>query len=100
MKLLFVLVLVTLCNSACVPPPPPRSSPDVAIELVPAKISTVDSIAQFVSTSDGLDGPKVKPINDTVFDWWYFDAIAADGLTSLVITFFTSTSDAYGPRLS
>ena len=65
------------------------------IELVPAKTSTShNSLVQFISGTNSLDGPKIGPVNDTVFDWWYFDAVAADGETSIVVTFFTSTSDA------
>jgi len=88
MKLLPFIAFGTLCHSAAI-----QCSPYKVV--VPAAISTGNSVAQFVSGMGGLDGPKVRPINDIVFDWWYFDAVAADGLTSLVVTFFTSTSDAY-----
>lgn len=61
----------------------------------------------------GIDGPNVQPINETVFDWWYFDVVAlpdsedssnqntpaearSDGpLASMVITLFASTNKAF-----
>lgn len=60
-----------------------------------------------------IDGPNVQPINETAFDWWYFDVVAlpnnenplginaskegrTDGpLASMVITLFTSTIEAF-----
>lgn len=55
-----------------------------------------DSIAQYVSGTSGLDGPKMSPeINATSFDWWYFDAVAEDGLSAIVIVFYVSTTLAF-----
>jgi hypothetical protein len=49
------------------------------------------SQGQFVSTSSGLDAPKVHPINGTAYDWWYFDAVSADAKSSFVIVFYTAS---------
>lgn len=37
---------------------------------VPNTIVTAPSTAQFVSGAQGLDAPKVHPVNATTFDWW------------------------------
>ncbi|KAJ5965015.1 uncharacterized protein N7479_004891 [Penicillium vulpinum] len=43
-----------------------------------------------------LDAPQLDPINSSVFDWWYFDAVSETNPDdSLVITFFTSTMNAF-----
>jgi hypothetical protein len=39
--------------------------------------------------------PKVAPINATVFDWWYFDAVSPDLNSSLVVIFFTATNNSF-----
>ena len=59
--------------------------------VVPNEIQTGASVAQFVSGTSGLDGPKVQPNNATSFDWWYFDAVSEDSLSSVVIVFYLST---------
>ncbi|KAL4945162.1 hypothetical protein BDV06DRAFT_231580 [Aspergillus oleicola] len=35
-----------------------------------------DTITQWVSGPSGFDSPKVHPINETSYDWWYFDVVA------------------------
>lgn len=43
-----------------------------------------------------LDAPQVNPINSSVFDWWYFDAVSETNPNdSLVITFFASSFAAF-----
>jgi hypothetical protein len=59
--------------------------------IVPNTIQTGPSTAQFISDASGLDSPKVNPTNATSFDWWYFDAVSADSLSSVVIVFYLST---------
>ncbi|PKX96163.1 uncharacterized protein P174DRAFT_483410 [Aspergillus novofumigatus IBT 16806] len=40
--------------------------------------------------------PSFHPINTTVFDWWYFDAVSSSNPNvSVVITLFTSTPTAF-----
>ncbi|KAH7029834.1 uncharacterized protein B0I36DRAFT_245904 [Microdochium trichocladiopsis] len=50
-----------------------------------------------VSCENGFDAPKVLPVNDTTIDWWYFDAVADDGISSLVVVFFLRGSNAGFP---
>jgi hypothetical protein len=56
------------------------------------QIQPGNSIAQFISGSSGLDGPKMNPeINATSFDWWYFDAVSDSNSCAIVIVFYMST---------
>ena len=45
---------------------------------------------QFTSDKWGLDAPKVLDANSTVFDWWYFDAVAPDASANAVIIAFNA----------
>ena len=58
-------------------------------KVVPAMVSTLPTTALFTSSSFGFDGPKAHPINLTTYDWWYFDAVSADAMQSIVVVFFT-----------
>lgn len=61
--------------------------------VVPNNIITgQDSIAQYVSGTSGLDGPKITPVvNSTSYDWWYFDAVSNDASMGIVVVFYLST---------
>lgn len=59
------------------------------ITTVPATAALGPSVVQFTSNASGLDGPKVLPVNGSVFDWWYFDVASSDGLSNVVVIFFT-----------
>ena len=75
----------------------PRSSPDVF--HINAKPEKVPSIVEFTYPGIGFDGPKVKPVNTTTFDWWYFSAISSDiadgDLSSAVVTFYDATPGGF-----
>ena len=45
---------------------------------------------QFTSDKWGLDAPKVLDANSTVFDWWYFDAVASDLSVGVVANVYTA----------
>ncbi|KAL2822699.1 hypothetical protein BDW59DRAFT_173782 [Aspergillus cavernicola] len=49
---------------------------------------------QWISGPDDFDAPKNRPINQTTFDWWYFDAVQEPNergeQASFAITFHTS----------
>lgn len=103
----FTLLLATGAASS-------RTVPGSTTIIAPTAVPG-ESIANFDPfTPDGpftgIDGPNVKPINSTVFDWWYFDVVAlpddeesdtskdsdADSsLASMVITFFTATNGGF-----
>lgn len=73
-------------------------SPPASIDIIPGKPSTKQSFAQFTSQATLFDGPKVKPINDTTADWWYFDVVSSDLNYTLVLTFFAATRDSLWPE--
>ncbi|KAL4957742.1 hypothetical protein BDW69DRAFT_155514 [Aspergillus filifer] len=62
-----------------------------------------NSVTQYTSGPDAFDGPKVIPINQTTFDWWYFDAVqepgagADGGQPSIAITFHSTGPDGFDP---
>lgn len=62
---------------------------------IPSTVATGDSIAKFVSSEYGLDGPKLSSVNSTSFEWWYFDAISADLTTSIVVVFYAALSSGF-----
>jgi hypothetical protein len=63
-----------------------------SINTYPNTVNVGNSVAQFISGSTGLDGPKVTPNNGTSYDWWYFDAISAENNCSIVIVFYIATN--------
>ncbi|XHG02289.1 hypothetical protein AWENTII_005646 [Aspergillus wentii] len=46
------------------------------------------SDGRFTSCENGFDSPKVRAGNASSYDWWYFDAIGTDGVSSLAVTYF------------
>jgi hypothetical protein len=62
-----------------------------SITYVPAAIQDGPSQGQFISSGNGLDSPKIHPVNGSAYDWWYFDAVSDDAKASLVIVFYTAS---------
>lgn len=60
---------------------------------IPSAFSWEPSIVQFTSScTSGFDRPRVSPVNQSVYDWWYFDAVSTSGTESLVVIFFTASA--------
>jgi len=57
----------------------------------PGNASTV----QWLSEPNTLDAPHVFPINDTTYQWWWYDVISPNAESSIVLIFFTATSDGF-----
>jgi hypothetical protein len=58
---------------------------------IPTPKTTLDTETLF-----SLDAPQIDPINGSVFDWWYFDVVSETNPDdSLVVTFFTSSMEAF-----
>ncbi|MCJ1383439.1 hypothetical protein MMC17_006553 [Xylographa soralifera] len=53
------------------------------------------SDALFTSSAHGLDAPKVDTINNTSWEWWYFDAVSEDQRSSVVFTFFVAPATGF-----
>lgn len=64
--------------------------PSHSAYVIPGTPSPNVSTVQFQSTGSQLDAPKLSPVNSTVFDWWYWDAVADDLSASVVLTVFTA----------
>ena len=66
---------------------------------ITSKPQKVPSSVQFTYPGTGLDCPKVRPVNTTTFDWWYFDAVSSDlasgDLSSVVVTFYDATAGGF-----
>ncbi|GFF82314.1 hypothetical protein IFM53868_03431 [Aspergillus udagawae] len=75
---------------------PPVSFYNITIPQAPSpdlSTATFTTPSNLLST---LSEPKVRPINTTVFDWWYFDAVSSSTPNvSIVVTLFTSTPTAF-----
>jgi hypothetical protein len=39
-------------------------------------------------SASAFDGPMVQGVNSSSFDWWYFDAVSADGTAAITLVFF------------
>ncbi|KAE8147054.1 hypothetical protein BDV25DRAFT_143109 [Aspergillus avenaceus] len=48
---------------------------------------------RLTSCDSGFDSPKVQAGNASSYDWWYFDAIGADGVSSNVVVVASRTRD-------
>ncbi|KAJ5207534.1 Hydroxyneurosporene synthase [Penicillium cf. griseofulvum] len=58
---------------------------------IPTPKTTLDTETLF-----SLDAPQIDRINGSVFDWWYFDVVSETNPDdSLVVTFFTSSMEAF-----
>lgn len=68
---------------------------DSIIKVIPSTPAAAAIDAYFTSTYFGLDGPKLSAINDTSFDWWYFDAVSTDLTSSLVVVFYAALPDSF-----
>ena len=89
-------IILSLCSTASVLAHAPQNSDVFPISWKPSK---EPSSVQFTYPGTGLDSPKVKPVNKTTFDWWYFDAVSSDldsgDLSSVVLTFFDATPGGF-----
>ncbi|WYZ37662.1 hypothetical protein EsH8_II_001168 [Colletotrichum jinshuiense] len=66
--------------------------------FIPFQLINGTSTAEVMSLAGNLDGPKMKPgINDTTFDWWYFDVVSTTSQNeSLTIVFYNSGPQSLG----
>ncbi|KAJ3542311.1 hypothetical protein NM208_g176 [Fusarium decemcellulare] len=55
-----------------------KEATSLSIAAFPAAIAEGDVEVEFISTESPLDAPKITAVNDTTFDWWYFDALSAN----------------------
>jgi hypothetical protein len=66
-------------------------------KIIPTDPGTGPTTAEFYSGGNlFFDGPKIDIVNDTSFDWWYFDAVSSDGTYQLTVNFFTTLATTLG----
>ncbi|KAL2847071.1 hypothetical protein BJX68DRAFT_256260 [Aspergillus pseudodeflectus] len=64
--------------------------------VIPSQSHAGDTVAEYTSTWNNLDGPKLNFVNATSFDWWYFDAVASDLSAQVSLLAYTTDSTALG----
>jgi hypothetical protein len=72
----------------------------ITVEVISGKVANVTSNVQLTSTRSGFDAPKVKPLNSSTFDWWYFDVVSPDLDYSLVLVFFAAEPTGLWPDVA
>ncbi|KAF8830271.1 hypothetical protein HHX47_DHR2000589 [Lentinula edodes] len=71
-----------------------------SVVVIPSTVRNGLTEAQFISSTHGLDGPKLSNINSTAFgEVWYFDAVSEDGKYSVVAFFWASPSPSLTAQL-
>lgn len=68
---------------------------ELNVTTFPSQAITGDVVAQYISDNYRLDGPKLSAINTTAWDWWYFDVVAEDLKTTLVVVFFMALDSGF-----
>ena len=66
-----------------------------SVDIIPSTVSTQQSIVQTISGNNSFDGPKIHPINGSVFEWWYFDAVSNDQKSYVSVVFYTTTGNGF-----
>ncbi|KAJ3861239.1 hypothetical protein EV359DRAFT_66648 [Lentinula novae-zelandiae] len=71
-----------------------------SVVVIPPAVSNGLTEAQFISSTHGLDGPKLSNINSTAFgEVWYFNTVSEDGKYSVVAFFWASPSPSLTAQL-
>lgn len=95
----FSLLASAVAVSAAVPGLLFRDYQPTTTKTIPAELTTGPITANFISTKYGIDSPQLSAVNNTSFDWWYFDAISADSKSAVTVIFFTTANTGF-PLLS
>ncbi|KAB5558519.1 hypothetical protein GE09DRAFT_116261 [Coniochaeta sp. 2T2.1] len=52
--------------------------------------------AESIATKGHIDWPKLSPgVNDTTYDWWYYDVVSADASTSVTFVFYNAGPNGF-----
>jgi hypothetical protein len=49
------------------------------------------STAQYTSCTSGADAPKISNLNQSSYEWWYFDVVSPSGSEAVTVVFSTSS---------
>lgn len=65
-------------------------------KIVPSTVFSGNVNANTISKHGYLDGPQLSAVNSSSYEWWYFDAVASDHLSSITIVFYTALASGFG----
>jgi hypothetical protein len=65
-------------------------------KIVPSTPFSGNVHANTISKHGNLDGPQLSAVNGTSYEWWYFDAISTDFMSSITIVFYTALASGFG----
>jgi hypothetical protein len=66
-----------------------------SVDKVLAGVINGSSESITTSLQYGLDGPKIKSINSTSWEWWYFDVVSEDAKSSATVVFYTAPDTGF-----
>ncbi len=93
----FLLIICVMLGLNCSPSTAfvrPRSGATSNSRTIPPTAVTGHVTANFESEFN-LDGPQLSAVNNTSWDWWYFDAVSSDGKSNVVIVFYTASRSGF-----
>jgi hypothetical protein len=65
-------------------------------KIVPSTVFSGNVKANTISKHGYLDGPQLSAVNSSSYEWWYFDAVSSDLLSSITIVFYTALASGFG----
>jgi hypothetical protein len=66
------------------------------IQIIPSTPFPGHVKVNTVSKSAGFDGPQLSAVSNSSYEWWYFDAVSTDHLSSITIVFYTALASGFG----
>jgi hypothetical protein len=90
-KMRSFILLVSLLIAQLVTATPLESS----TFIIPSTVETGPSEAQFIANAQELDAPHLALINNTSWEWWYYDLISQDGYSSFAMAFFAAPRSGF-----
>jgi hypothetical protein len=68
----------------------------LSLDVFPSILSNgTTANVSWSSSPHTLDAAKIFPINDTSYQWWWFDVVSPDASSSVVLIFYTATNDGF-----
>ncbi|TVY34903.1 Diels-Alderase [Lachnellula subtilissima] len=86
------MYLLLLSSALLLPIVASFPSPACTTSLVTGFESIQGPVTINTSPTDPFEVPKLSAINETAWEYWYFDAVSSDGKSGVAITFFKDPS--------
>ncbi|TVY17456.1 Diels-Alderase ccsF [Lachnellula arida] len=87
--------LLLLSSALLLPIVASLASPACTTSLVTGFEAVQGPVTINTSPTDPFEVPKLSAINETAWEYWYFDAVSSDGKSGVAITFFKDPSLAF-----